>query len=146
MALYSSQQEVFNQAIRGLAAQNWQRSEMTPEEKYSVFHCRYRQNQEASCPIRCAVGHLIPDDKYEPYWDMDNMGVGDILLDLVEKEIVSEEMAYDHPFFQRLQDAHDSTPIDCYSVEEEAKWMIKNLKDVAHEFNLAWPGDVPDRV
>lgn len=79
--------------------------------------CRYRLDFTPSCPQRCAVGVLIPDEDYES--DMDERGVLDDLLhsypELAPKfGIATDETGYflhSDPVYQFLclaQGAHDS--------------------------------------
>lgn len=124
MALYNTEQEAFNQMVRGLASQNWQTENNV---------CKYRQNQEASCPIRCAIGHLIPDDKYEKRWDDKVLVAGAILDSLIEKEILSTSISAD--FLNNAQAAHDYTMDGWHRPAE--------FQQLAEDFDLDWPEDVP---
>lgn len=54
-------QQLFDIAIRGLAAQGWQRA-VSLSCAYGGKVCQYR----AEDGKKCFVGHLIPEDKYHP--------------------------------------------------------------------------------
>jgi hypothetical protein len=47
---------VLNVGLQGIARQG----------RFSVngMSCRYRANNQASCPVRCLIGHAINDDHY----------------------------------------------------------------------------------
>jgi hypothetical protein len=53
---YETLQQVFDDAYRGLAAQGFRRSQTNMES------CAYRGDDNR----RCAIGHCIPDDLYDP--------------------------------------------------------------------------------
>lgn len=72
---------------------------------------------------KCAVGHLIPDDKYHP--DMEGRGVH--RLDLVALELDGHL-----PLLAALEEAHDTAR----SPEE----MQLYLERVAEKYNLGVPG------
>lgn len=56
---FKTRQELFTTAFEGLRSQKWRRA-------VSVGGgCRYRTPQGD----KCAIGHCIPDDKYDPIFD-----------------------------------------------------------------------------
>lgn len=57
-------QEIFDYVYSCMEKQNWQRS-MSTGSWPGVNRCRYRGNNG----MKCAIGHLIPDDKYKPEFD-----------------------------------------------------------------------------
>lgn len=52
----TDKQEILNKMVTGLRAQKWRVSEISPGA------CRLRGEGDT----KCAIGHLIPDDKYFP--------------------------------------------------------------------------------
>lgn len=54
-------QKIYNTAMSGLSAQGFQRAVGEPE------FCRYR----AESGLKCALGHCIPDEDYDPLLDRD---------------------------------------------------------------------------
>ena len=59
-------QQVFNRVVNGLASQGWRRSVSPGDDGV----CKYR----GAGAMRCALGHLIPDDKYDP--SIEGNGIG----------------------------------------------------------------------
>ena len=70
-------------------------------------HCRYRQDATASCPLRCAIGAVIPDDKYDP--KMETMGSVHGLLRRGDP-MVFEFLRPHLELTSDLQDVHDDHP------------------------------------
>lgn len=90
-------------------------------------HCAYRGENGA----KCAVGHLMPDDKFDPEWEG---SVYDLPDEAFEAMGVSGD---DLGFLLHLQKAHD----ECL----DARWMSKDqrreawearMKSVAAQFEL----------
>lgn len=102
--MYQSEQEIFDVVYRGLAGQGFKRSMATlPGTLYPG--CSYRGNDG----LKCAIGQLIPDDKYDPSFELGN--------NVVEGNPNIREAAGipDHlvSYASSLQQIHDSkeTPI-----------------------------------
>jgi len=55
-----TRQEIFDTVYLGLKAQNFERSTSRPEST-SPENCLYRHGD-----LKCAFGHLIPDEQYDP--------------------------------------------------------------------------------
>lgn len=53
-------QEAFNKAVRGMRDQGWKKAAMGGD--WTGGTCKYRTNSG----LKCAVGHIIPDDRYSP--------------------------------------------------------------------------------
>jgi len=131
--LYTRVQTAFNVMIDGLAAQGWQRS--TETTKVTVNHvtsdvtrCRYRGENGR----KCAVGQLIPDNVYDPEWDMYGGLPANLVLDEIETK---SGVAVGGPRVTQMlylaQRAHDegTTP----------DLMKRNMRQVAAAFNLKLP-------
>jgi hypothetical protein len=63
-------QAMFEAMVRGLASQGWRRSRT---DEAFASKCVYRGGEER----KCAVGWLIPDDKYYP--EMENWPLVEVL-------------------------------------------------------------------
>lgn len=70
-----SEQETFNMIVAGLRAQEWRKSS-AGRDGFGVVVCKYRGPNG----LKCAAGHLIPDEQYSP--DMEG-GCVDELVRLV---------------------------------------------------------------
>lgn len=58
-------QEAFSAIVVALHKQG-KKSQTRHSQLESELKCMYRENHTAACPIRCGIGHIIPDDKYTP--------------------------------------------------------------------------------
>ena len=85
-------QEAFTAAFLGLKAQGFRQAAI-PDGP-----CAYRTPDG----LKCALGHLIPDDKYRP--DMESWGVNDLLENQVLTPQGPRNLLY------QLQAIHDTTP------------------------------------
>lgn len=109
-------QEAFNKAYLGLKSQGF---------KMSVLNsgmCVYRTEGG----LKCAVGWLIPDDKYSPEMDDTSMGSG-ISRNLLVQEVLGikgKRAAIDFLFY--LQGVHDSGADQ--DMQEGLKKFAKNYK------------------
>jgi hypothetical protein len=92
-----TRQEIYNKAYLGLASQGWVQSINDMEL------CQYRSGDGR----KCAVGWLIPDDKYEK--SMENTGIGQ-LIRYREFDCIAE-LAHEERFLSQLQSAHDEEHI-----------------------------------
>ena len=90
-------QEILNKAVKGLASQGFERS-MWPDGKPG---CAYHGDKGR----KCAVGWLIPDEKYEAR--IEGRGVYDVRLLLGLSEFNDDQV----PFLEQLQLAHDRAPL-----------------------------------
>lgn len=113
-------QAAFTAAYLGLAAKGFERS-------YDAKHgCLYRGPRG----LKCAVGHLIPDEHYDPTWELGcdptitNRPAIQTLLDTIYPGVSI-------PMLSRLQEAHDS-----FRTPEK---MQAALADVATYFELELP-------
>ena len=92
-------QECFNIAVAGVIAQGCPSTAHDQPDKQYAPLCRYRADLEPDCPIKCALGHLIPNEIYEPRMDQE-MTTSDIcqILNLSQFE----------PQLRSLQECHDT--------------------------------------
>lgn len=88
--------------------------------------CRYRADLTASCPDRCAVGVLIPDELYEMLETSGNALEGNnvtaISWHLVNAKIISKELI---PQLQQLQHIHDG-----YAMAQDLDGFLKRLRNL----------------
>jgi hypothetical protein len=110
-----TQQEIFNRVYTGLKAQGFKRSLSGPDD--AVSRCRYRGEDG----LKCAIGHLIPDEKYEE-------GLEGLCASVVEVRNASGTSGIDWNFLDDLQVCHDegNTPAD----------MERLLKRFAADYEL----------
>jgi len=91
------------------------------------FSCVYR----ASNGTRCAVGHLIPDDKYEPRFEGSSIDA-----ETTKGESIRAALPFSArhclPFLSSLQSAHDFT----LSNEGTEAWIMR-MKEIALRYNLS---------
>lgn len=116
-------QELFDKVTNHLLTQN--------EQAFANGNCAYRGKNEQGKVLMCAVGCLIPEDKYDTamegkLWNYENA----IPLALQEQGIdTNDEKIYD--LISKLQDIHD------YYTPE--RWYLE-LRDVARTFKLEYHG------
>lgn len=91
MLTQEQKQDYFNRAVEGLAKQGFTRSQHRRQ-------CLYRSPNGK----KCALGHLIPDDRYSE--SLEGRGVSHALLVDVGFGELSLE---DEEFFNNLQTCHD---------------------------------------
>lgn len=100
-------QEIFNKAIRALHAQ--------PQKSYDEFTgtCFYRGPEG----IKCAIGHLIPDEEYNPKF---------------EGEIPSFSELPGNPEIQR------KIATLCGAETKKDAWFLQALQTYCHDNVLNW--------
>lgn len=100
MNIQEQKQKWFNKAYLGLKNQDFKRS------VYGTS-CRYRGPKE----LKCAIGHLIPDDKYA--FVMENRGPADLTvysrIEDVPRNLDGTFLSFQDlsQFLHRLQNCHD---------------------------------------
>lgn len=110
-----TKQEIFDTVVRHLWAQG--------EQAIDRGVCQYR----APGGLKCAVGILIPDDKYDPKMD------GSMILREVMFRV---ELGQEHfGFLSELQAAHDT----CHNWDPTGPndEMVKALTKIAETFGLS---------
>jgi hypothetical protein len=109
-------QEIFNTVLFGLRKQGV--ASVEPGKG-----CRYRGPNGT----KCAVGMLIPDDKY--HWEIETLGTSDAKVQACLPFAMDSTV---HHLLSMLQSAHD---IDLRQSMEE--WEIR-MANIAHYFNLEY--------
>src|SRR6185369_17355290 len=108
-------QEMFDKMCQGLRAQGWQQS------RNDFAKCSYRGKDG----LKCAAGHLMPDDVYQTAFDLGNATVSML------PERVRTAMGVDSGnllFVSSAQSAHDGG----YLPEE----MVQRFKILAKQYSL----------
>lgn len=127
LAQRDGMQRLFEMAVKGLAAQDWQPARNT--EYGSMFTCRYRHNGR-----KCAIGQLIKDELYDK--KIEGATVEDPLVhDLVSRStgvLIADN--YMKEFLTQLQRCHDA-----YST---SFGMQRALLQLASTFGLFVPDDL----
>lgn len=117
-----TRQEIFDIAYRGLASQGFKRSK-------DGGACAYRDSNGR----KCAIGWLIPDDKYTPYIENDTPSAG------CQNGYMVRELAgisyEDASFATNLQRCHDDAT-NCVGVKSR-------LRDFAKRYKLTIPEVTP---
>ena len=108
-----NRQQIFDAAYRGLASQNFFQSRRNG-------WCAYR----GEGGFRCAVGHLIPDEKYSPNLEGHSPWSRSVFK-------AAGLRGGQEDFAERLQRCHDK------SLSPEG--MKRRLHELAHEFRLQIP-------
>ena len=111
----TKKQKFFNTSYAGLRDQGFNMSE--------DFSCMYRSDNGR----RCALGFLIPDDKYNQ--NIEGSGPGEVAHLIVGDDFDSDVVK----FFEDLQVCHDES-----SSSEDMKWRLGKF---AEEHNLTVPTD-----
>lgn len=135
-----NKQEMFTKAWRGLEAQGWKKSEGFNDRNMTVtkIGCLYRGPHG----MKCAAGHLIPDENYRPGME------GDPILLLLSSnpglfgESVTDEDTY---FIYDMQQAHDSFKVlkNCERAPDPYEYtdMKQTFIRFAEYHNLTIQGD-----
>lgn len=113
-------QEAFNKAVIGVVAQGGP-SLMAPHLG-AFSQCAYR----AENGRKCAVGHLIEDDDYTPYFE----GRPASLV----RDTLKSLKGVDASLLHAIQSAHDRMLAD-----EHIDGFIADAKNIANEYNLTFP-------
>lgn len=80
--------------------------------------------------LKCAIGHLIPDDKYTR--ELEELSISELIVaEVIEGDPTQDDAA----FLQSLQQSHDGAD------DESAFWhdCATDLLDVAQQYNLKTP-------
>ena len=111
-------QEWFNTMVRGLAAQGWKQA------IDAAGICAYR----TSDGLRCAVGHLLDEDRA-------NRLCGSIAeLDMIADLGLCDISYFEYEFLRQAQLKHDS---------KDVSTMKQRFQNLGMEYRLTWPEDVP---
>lgn len=112
-------QKLFNDAFLGLKSQGFRTSK-------NSANCWYRH---PSLPLKCAIGHCIPDEQYDQAMDAGSQ-TQVACNDLVQAVLFEIYPGVDMNFARKLQNVHDESDDD--SLEER-------LIDFAKRENLEIP-------
>lgn len=114
-------QEVFDKAVRGLRDQGWRKASVGGD--WISGACKYR----TSSGLRCAIGHVIPDEKYSP--KLEGRSAYDVAHHI---GLVIEDMPSGF-FLNRLQECHDQAlnRLD----------MHRRFRAFAARYGLEFPAD-----
>jgi hypothetical protein len=113
-----NKQEAFNKIYLGLKSQGFEKS-----FNETIYRCQYRGPNG----LKCAVGHLIPDDKYHESLEKLNP------YDLIKVSIIDFPML-DSDFLVELQSIHD--------ISKSPEKLELELRQVAVEFDLTIPENI----
>lgn len=126
-------QETYDQAARAIYDQGQQAL------SYGTGYCAYRTESG----LKCAAGHLIPDEKYyselegNSIYDPESFRDGESGV----KCLVCHELGHDQSLVSRLQNAHDRLWTDYVCA------MQNNPTDFVEAYQIAWEsfkaGDAP---
>ena len=128
-----TKQEIFNKVWLGLSGQNWRKSR-TNLETLNTFGAMRGKNG-----LKCAIGHIIPDDRYRPEFegkDIDSLSIEFGLFPLAGAHGFESEGEY-HDFLQDLMSAHDSA----YKENFQPKMKQSFIEVASH-----WGLEIPQKV
>lgn len=144
-----TRQELFDKVVKGLAAQGFVTA-------YSDVGCSYRDDSGR----KCAIGQLIPDEKYLP--EFEGVGISQLgpvvdglsgvfvpektkrLAEILREVGIPLKTREDVDFLFYLQRAHDNSHHGMYAEAREAQplEMKEKLKGFAEQFNLTVPDEL----
>jgi transglutaminase/protease-like cytokinesis protein 3 len=114
-----TKQEMFNRV--------WQHAQKKQKSSNNEADgCLLRATKEAHCPVRCFVGVLIPDDRYNLNMESDSLGP-----DVANAIGVDRRDATTVHFLTSLRSTHDNFPTNMWNYR---------LIILAEEFGLTVPG------
>lgn len=128
-----NRQEVFDKVANHLINQS-AKSINVSEYALSGNGCAYRGNNG----MKCAVGCLIPDERYSPKMEGKSpSGANDVCREVFNQELFPEILHDESPtapgtdwdFLRGLQTIHDDSSV--------AMWALK-LKEFAERWDLKW--------
>jgi len=107
--------------------------------------CRYRENEKKDCPVKCAIGHLIPNGQYHAR--LEGLTVGG--METIYKDLFDKIRPTDMDrwtggaFLSDLQLAHDTyTEYMDNPTSGRIPWedhLDRQYRMIAKEFNLIFP-------
>lgn len=113
-------QEVFTKVVQHLRTQGVPSEADAPGGR----RCLYRHTDGIR---RCAVGVLIPDSEYKPEMEIQYLS---------KVAIIPSLRFLDFSLLERLQVAHDGTPLPGYTWRESMEW---HYQEIARDFKLQVP-------
>lgn len=133
-----TKQEIFNLVWKHFIEEKNPASYEPALERAHENPCRYRRSGQADDPIRCAVGLLIPDEKYTS--DLEGYGVQTVLRAMHIRATCAEAI-----FLNDLQATHDESArmaLDPHSADFPVDFhqeLEARLKSFALENGLTLP-------
>lgn len=115
-----TRQELFNMAYIGLTSQMWNQSFVQGQG------CSYRDHENG---LKCAVGHMIPDDRYDSAFEGSTVRFGSMSEEIRKAAGISDE---DSKFAAKMQSIHD----DVYTTPLQMKERFETL---AVQYDLKIP-------
>lgn len=124
-------QEIFDKSVTGIKTQGRLSQGPVNPGNGKPGVCYYRHPDDAA--VRCAVGHLIPDELYDRKMEGRNVRSDAVLGTAMRERLGTPRSHAGHPspavsMLSQLQTAHDNAP----TVE---KFLI-SAADVARQFHL----------
>jgi hypothetical protein len=95
----------------------------------------YREDKTATCPTRCAVGLLIPDQDYNPEFDTK----GNNSIYAIYPRIAALHQ-YSHDFLKSIQIVHDRVNPK-WEEDKITEWFAEGFRRVASTYFLKVPDD-----
>lgn len=130
-------QEIFNKVVKGLASQGFK-----PSYSRATGKCMYRSHEG----LKCAVGHLISDENYDPSFENKSILSSQVAPALEKEGIVTSLLSFhnSNPFLCDLQKAHDKiVEGTCGVMLDSAPLLLKkNLISVASVYGLELPDEL----
>ena len=117
-------QNWYNTAVIGLASQGFVRSVIEGTDK-----CRYRGSNKT----KCAVGYLIPDERYNPLIEGDNIKVPSVQKCVDPERTLSYK---EIEFLNELQRCHDDGETHSYMKTRLSALAIRYSLDIPKEICL----------
>lgn len=139
--LGNSRQEQFEIAVRGIAAQGWQRSIRGTDEKFAT--CVYRG------PIgKCALGQLMRDEDYSTEYD-NNCSTATVLSEFGVERVDDYNVLLidsDYAFYTNMQRAHDGSSVTdgIHKAYPRDYTMQERLVMFAADYGLMLPDELKE--
>ena len=122
---YKNTQEAFTKAYLGLAAQGFKRSRTvfknTKFDTAGQVFCAYRAKDEDGKQLKCAIGHLVPDEIINDW--VSGRSIGSILLPATKYE-----HRYTGEWIELFQNCSTATLIDLQHAHDNAE-TPEDMKD-----------------
>ena len=120
-------QTLFDIALNGIEEQGG--FSFRPNDHNDDISCLYR----APNGNKCAFGHVIPDDRYEPFMDDERLNTNRVIrfLDIDVNKALSED----------LQDAHDRAANVSIKkgLDHAMEHWRERMKEIAKDYSLDYP-------
>lgn len=101
--------------------------------------CRYRRNKKADCKARCAVGLLIPDEKYDPEMDNVDSDFTGLTVEVLYNNGMFKGFGWSRKFVEFLTDAQIRLHDNFFTNKASKHDKIDAFVDFAGEHKLKIP-------